>query len=44
MHPPSHAKQSWGGAFYFLPYSESYKVTTVAVFKVTMFTAHMSSN
>ena len=41
---PSSAEQSeagWG-AFYFSPYSDLYQVTTWELFKVTMYTAHIS--
>ena len=42
---PRPAKQSkvGQGAFYFFPYSDLYQVTTVPLFKVTIFNAHISS-
>ena len=43
---PLPAKQSEAGrvAFYFSAHSDFYQVTTVELFKVTIYTAHISSN
>ena len=46
MHPTQQSKARLGGGvhYIFLEYSNFYQVTTVALFKVTMFTALISSN
>ena len=45
-YPPRPAEQSEAGqgAFYFSPHSDLYQVTTRELFKVTMYTLHISSN
>ena len=44
MHPAQPSKAGLGRVHFYLPYSDLYQVTTMALFKVTMFTAHISSN
>ena len=45
-YPPRPAERSEAGqgAFYFSPHSDLYQVTTRELFKVTMYTLHISSN